>query len=43
MPSVTSADDTLYFRSGPIREKLAIRYTSYRKFGSDTIITFDKP
>jgi len=43
MPSVTSADDTLYFRSGPIREKLVIRYTSYQKFGSDTTITFDKP
>ncbi len=41
-PSVTSADDTLYFRSGPIREKLVIRYNSYRKFGSDTTITFDK-
>jgi hypothetical protein len=42
-PSITSADDTLYFRSGPIREKLMIRYNGYRKFGSDTTITFDKP
>jgi hypothetical protein len=41
-PSVTSADDTLYFRGGPIREKLVIRYEGYRKFGSDTTITFDK-
>jgi hypothetical protein len=41
-PSVTSADDTLYFRNGPIREKLTIRYNDYRKFGSQSIITFDK-
>jgi hypothetical protein len=41
-PAVTSADDTLYFRSGPIREKLVIRYNDYKKFGSDTTITFDK-
>jgi hypothetical protein len=41
-PAVTSADDTLYFRSGPIREKLTIRYDDYRKFGSDTTVTFEK-
>jgi hypothetical protein len=41
-PAVTSADDTLYFRSAPIREKLTIRYNDYKKFGSDTTITFDK-
>ena len=42
-PATTSADDTLYFRNGPIREKLLIRYNDYRKFGSDTTVTFDKP
>ena len=41
-PAVTSADDTLYFRSAPIREKLVIRYDDYKKFGSDTTITFEK-
>jgi hypothetical protein len=41
-PAVTSADDTVYFRGAPIREKLVIRYNDYRKFGSDTTITFDK-
>jgi len=41
-PATTSADDTLYFRSGPIREKLLIRYNGYRKFGSDSTITFEK-
>jgi hypothetical protein len=41
-PAVTSADDTLYFRSAPIREKLVIRYDDYKKFGSDTTVTFEK-
>lgn len=40
-PSLTSADDTLYFRNGAIREKLTIRYNDYKRFGSDTKITFD--
>jgi hypothetical protein len=41
-PAMTAADDTLYFRSAPIREKLVIRYDAYKKFGSDTTITFEK-
>jgi hypothetical protein len=41
-PTMTSADDTLHFRGGPIREKLTIRYDDYKKFGSDTTVTFDK-
>ncbi|MDE3194905.1 MAG: hypothetical protein KGN84_01065 [Acidobacteriota bacterium] len=41
-PAVTTADDTLYFRSGPIREKLTIRYNGYRRFGSESTVTFDK-
>jgi hypothetical protein len=41
-PAVTAADDTLYFRSAPIREKLVVRYDDYKKFGSDTSVTFDK-
>lgn len=41
-PSVTAADDTLYFRSAPIREKLTIRYEDYKKFGADTTVTFEK-
>ncbi len=41
-PTVTSADDTLHFRSGPVREKLTIRYNDYRRFGAETTITFDK-
>ena len=30
-PSMTTADDTLYFRSLPIREKLVIRYDDYKE------------
>ena len=41
-PAITSADDTLYFRAAPIREKLVIRYNDYKKFGADTTITFEK-
>ena len=41
-PAATTADDTLYFRRAPVREKLVIRYNDYKKFGSDTTITFDK-
>lgn len=39
-PVMTYADDTLYFRTGPQRIKLMIRYTGYKKFGSDSKITF---
>ncbi|HWF08168.1 MAG TPA: hypothetical protein VG297_06880 [Bryobacteraceae bacterium] len=41
-PAETLADDTLYFRSAPIREKLTIRYENYKKFGSDATVTFEK-
>ena len=41
-PAVTFGDDTLHFRSGPQRIRLTIRYTDYRKFGSDSKITFEK-
>lgn len=41
-PAVTTADDTLYFRAGPIREKLVIHYDDYKRFGSDTTVTFEK-
>ncbi len=41
-PSMTTADDTLYFRSLPIREKLVIRYDDYKKFGADTTVMFEK-
>lgn len=41
-PVYTLADDTLQFRTGPQRIKLSIKYNDYKKFGSDTTVTFDK-
>jgi len=32
--SVTYADDTLQFRAGPLRERLMIAYSQYRRFGA---------
>jgi hypothetical protein len=40
-PATTMADDTLYFRNGPIREKLVIRYNEYKRFGSQVTVTFE--
>jgi hypothetical protein len=39
-PAVTYGDDTLDFRNGPQRIRMTIRYSDYRKFGSDSKITF---
>ena len=41
-PLTTYGDDTLYFRNGPLRMRLIIRYSQYQKFGADSKITFDK-
>jgi hypothetical protein len=41
-PVMTYGDDTLYFRGGAQRVRLSIQYGDYRKFGSDSKITFDK-
>ena len=41
-PVTTYADDTLYFRNGPQRIRLIIRYSQYQKFGSDSKVTFEK-
>lgn len=40
-PIYTLADDTLQFRTGPQRIKLTIRYNDYKKFGTDTTVTFE--
>ncbi|MDP8983256.1 MAG: outer membrane lipoprotein-sorting protein [Acidobacteriota bacterium] len=42
-PVVTFADDTLYFRTGPQRIRMTIRYAAYKKFGADSKITFEPP
>jgi len=39
-PVTTFADDTLYFRTGPQRIRLVIRYSDYKRFGADSKITF---
>lgn len=41
-PVTTFGDDTLYFRAGPQRVRLTIRYSQYQKFGADSNITFDQ-
>lgn len=41
-PVYTHADDTLDFRTGPQRIRLMIRYSQYKKFGSESNVTFGK-
>jgi hypothetical protein len=38
-PTYTYADDTLYFRGGPQRERLRISYANYRRFGAVSTFT----
>lgn len=38
-PIYTHADDTLHFRTGPIRERLRISYSNYRRFGVESTFT----
>jgi hypothetical protein len=38
-PVYTYADDTLYFRAGPQRERLRILYSNYRRFGAESTFT----
>jgi hypothetical protein len=42
-PVETYADDTLYFRSGPQRMRVVIRYSDYKRFRSDSVIRFSEP
>jgi len=35
----TYADDTLQFRSGPLREKLIIAYSNYKRFSATSTFT----
>ena len=35
-PVYTYADDTLYFKTGPLRERLKIEYSGYKKFGVES-------
>jgi hypothetical protein len=38
-PIHTYADDTLQFRTGPLRERLQIVYSNYKRFGVDSTFT----
>lgn len=42
-PALTSADDTLPFRTGPLRVRMTIRYKDYKRFGAESKITFEEP
>lgn len=42
-PVETYADDTLYFRNGPQRIRITIRYSEYKRFGADSVIRFGDP
>ena len=41
-PVTTYSDDTLNFRSGPIRTRMTIRYSNYKRFGAESTVTFEK-
>ena len=40
-PTMTFADDTLPFRTGPLRVKMSIRYKDYKRFKAESTIVFD--
>lgn len=39
-PVETYGDDTLYFRQGPQRIRIRIRYSEYRRFGAESTVKF---
>jgi hypothetical protein len=41
-PIYTHADDTLPFRTGPLRLRMKIKYSGYKRFGAESTITFEK-
>jgi hypothetical protein len=38
-PVYTYSDDTLEFRSGPLRQRLKIEYSNYKRFGAESTFT----
>jgi hypothetical protein len=42
-PVHTHADDTLPFASGPLRTRTTIRYKDYKRFATESSITFGEP
>jgi hypothetical protein len=41
-PIQTYSNDELAFSSGPIRQKMIIRYEKYQRFGAESNVTFEK-
>jgi hypothetical protein len=41
-PVHTRADDILPFSTGPIRMRMDIRYSSYKRFGAESTIKFEE-
>lgn len=42
-PYFTYSDDVLPFRSGPLRVRMSIRYTEYKRFEAESSVTFEQP
>lgn len=42
-PVHTYSDDTLDFRTGPLRTRMDIRYAEYKRFAADSAIHYEKP
>jgi hypothetical protein len=42
-PVYTYSDDTLPFRTGPLRLKMKVEYSQYKRFGAESTITFETP
>lgn len=42
-PTYTSADDTLFFKAGPVRVRMVIRYTEYKRYGVEIKVTPGEP
>jgi len=41
-PAYTFSDDTLPFRTGPLRQRMTIRYEGYRRFSAESTVTFEE-
>ena len=42
-PTYTSADDTLFFKNGPVHIRMVIRYTEYKRYGVEIKVTPGEP
>ena len=42
-PQIAFADDTLPFRSGPLRLRMKLTFSNYQRFGADSTIQFEAP